>query len=142
MNGTPSCLLLTKLSMGLAQTLVWSFPVPAICRPATLSHPHFVADREFNIGAIRPPPKSGLNSNPGDEWLQIKFDLTDGGTLQDVLNELNTGKLRIGLHIISFPDGSSESAILTPEPATIMFLGVGVYFLLGKKKQYRVFNRI
>ena len=97
-------------------------------------NPPFVADREFNIGAENPAPKRGVNSIPAGEWVQIKFNLISDGTLQDVLNELHTGELRIGLHIISFPDGISESAVNTPEPATICLLGLGALGLLRKRR--------
>jgi len=79
-----------------------------------LLNPPFVADREFNIGADNPAPQKGVNAIPTGEWIQIKFNLISGGTIQDVINELHTGELRIGLHIISFPDGKSESAVNTP----------------------------
>ncbi|MFH1371643.1 MAG: PEP-CTERM sorting domain-containing protein, partial [Planctomycetota bacterium] len=63
-----------------------------------------------------------------------KFDLINGGTLEDVIDELNNGTLRVGIHIIGLPDGSSESAILVPEPATMCLLGLGALGLLKKRR--------
>ncbi|MBA7637990.1 hypothetical protein ES703_45639 [subsurface metagenome] len=97
--------------------------------------PPFETDREFTIGALSPPPENGVNSIPAGEWVKISFDLTNGGTLDDVISELYTGQLRVGLHVISFPDGSSESAILIPEPCTLTLfaLGAGLFLRLRKK---------
>lgn len=101
-----------------------------------LLNPPFVANREFSSRGANPAPQRGVNSIPAGEWVQITFNLINGRTLQDVLNELESGELRIGLHIISFPDGSSESAINTPapEPATIGLLCLGSLVLLRKRK--------
>ncbi|MFH1371671.1 MAG: PEP-CTERM sorting domain-containing protein, partial [Planctomycetota bacterium] len=64
-----------------------------------------------------------------------KFDLINGGTLEDVIDELNNGTLRVGIHIIGLPDGSSESAILVPEPATLFLLATGAAIALRKRKR-------
>jgi hypothetical protein len=95
----------------------------------------FVADRALDIGALSPPPKSGLNNDSGSEWLQVKFNLKNGFDLQDVIHDLDTGELRVGLHIISFPDGSSESAVTTPEPATILLIGIGMTLIGIRRKK-------
>lgn len=97
--------------------------------------PPFVADREFTIGAENPAPENGVNSIPPGEWVKISFDLINGGNLDKVISELNTGVLRVGIHVISFPDGSSESAILIPEPCTLtlLALGAGLFLRLRKK---------
>ena len=99
--------------------------------------PPFVADREFSIGAEEPSPQKGVNDgDPANEWVTVKFNLINGGDLEDVIAELNTGVLRVGLHIIDLPGGGgySESAILVPEPATIVLLGLGALALLRKRK--------
>lgn len=97
--------------------------------------PPFVADREFSIGAESPPPWKGVNDGDTvNEWVTVKFDLINGGTLDDVVSELRSGVLRVGLHVIDLPDGSSESAILVPEPATICLLALGG-LLLRRRKQ-------
>jgi hypothetical protein len=99
--------------------------------------PPFVADREFNIGAGPPVPERGINEgNTSTEWVIVTFGLINGGTLEDVLAELNSGVLRIGLHIIALPDGTSESAILVPEPATVGLLGIGGLLLLRRRRRH------
>ncbi len=98
--------------------------------------PPFEADREFSIGAESPPPWKGVNDgDPLNEWVTLEFKLINGGDLDSVIAELNTGVLRIGLHIIALPDGSSESAILVPEPATVLLLGLGTLVLLGRRRR-------
>jgi hypothetical protein len=99
--------------------------------------PPFVTEKEFNSGANNPPPWKGIND--GDlvnEWVIVTFELTSGGMLADVIAELNSGALRIGIHITNLADGSSESAILVPEPATMGLLGLGGLLLLRRRKRH------
>ncbi len=98
-----------------------------------LLDPNFVADREFSIGSLNPPPWKGVNN--GDilnEWVTVSFTLS--GDLTALLGELNNGTLRVGLHVIGLPDGSSESAVLIPEPATVLLLGLGALALLRRRR--------
>ena len=92
-------------------------------------------ETNFCIGAIEPPPKDGINAG---EWLTVQFDVSSGVTFADVTGALNDGSLRIGAHIIAFPDGSSESVVNTPEPATILLLSLGAAIALRKKSFGRV----
>ncbi len=95
----------------------------------------FDADREFNIGPEPAPPANGINNIGVGEWVTIEFDLV-GGTLQDVLDELNSSSLRVGIRIQNFTDGSSESAVNEiPEPATVLVFGLGGLALLRKRKK-------
>ena len=110
------------------------FPGPGNVPGAGLLDPPFEANREFSIGAEAPPPDNGVNPPPPNEWVQIKFDLESGGTLEGVVEELNSGVLRVAIHIINLPDGSSESAIAVPEPATMTLLALsGIAMLLRKR---------
>jgi hypothetical protein len=93
--------------------------------------PSFVAIEEFSFSGGSPKPKNGIN--PG-EWVQITFDLTSGGTFGEVIDKLNTAAFRLGVHVIALPDGSSESAVTVPEPATICLLGLGSLTLLRKRR--------
>lgn len=93
--------------------------------------PPFVATAGFSIGSDAPRPDNGVN--PG-EWITVAFDLINAGTFSDVIDELNTGALRTGVHVIGLPDGSSESAVAVPEPGTVFLLGLGGLVLLGKRR--------
>ena len=95
----------------------------------------FIADKEFNVGAESPSPENGINSILAGETVTLEFELLSGG-LQDILDELNNGDLRVAIHIMSFPDGSSNGAVNIPEPATICLLGLGG-LLFGKRKKHR-----
>ena len=106
------------------------YPGPGNLPGGGLLDPPFVADLEFSIGGENAPSHKGID-NPG-EWLKVIFDL-NGGDLDDVIAELHDGTLRVGLHVIAFPDDSSESAVV-PEPATIALLGLGALALLRKRK--------
>ena len=65
----------------------------------------------FLAESVPAPPANGVN--PGDS-LGILFDLQTGKTFSDVLADLATGALRIGIHVIAFDSGASESFINDP----------------------------
>jgi len=115
----------------------FGYPVsPGDLPGGNLLDPPFVAEREFSIGSESPPPWMGVNNlQDPREWVTISFDLINGGTLDTVVSELNSGALRIGLHLIDLPQGYSESALLVPEPATVFLLGLGALALLRKRRQ-------
>lgn len=99
--------------------------------------PPFETTSDFSAKGIQPPPVNGINNTDNTEpleWVTIQFELINNALLTDVLNGLNTGELRIGIHITSFPDGSSESAVtIIPEPATLLILGLGAVLLKKRK---------
>ncbi len=111
--------------------------------------PPFVTSQNFGVpfSADPDPPPSMNGIDNGlyqgvPEWLEIHFDLQYNdaedrwGNLGDVIAELRDGTLRIGIHVQTFPDGSSQSGVnspvVTPEPASICALGMGALFLLRK----------
>jgi hypothetical protein len=101
--------------------------------------PPFETTSDFSAKGVQPPPINGINSTDNFEpveWVTIQFDLINNSRLTDVFNGLDTGTLRIGIHITSFPDGSSESAVTTiPEPATLLMLAIGAVILRKNKKR-------
>jgi len=113
----------------------------------TLS-PAFNATREFTTSADNPMPQNGISNVtvPAKKWLQLNFSLMNNKSIQDVYNELNSGTLRVGAHVIAFADGSSESAILVPstgevipdnpelpEPVSLALLVTGAVALLSRR---------
>ena len=103
------------------------FPInPPDLPGGNLASPPFNVTAGFHANASNPPPMNGVG--PG-ETLGIVFDLQAGGTFADVLAELGNGDLRIGLHVIGFASGGSESFInqAVPEPlaAASLLLALG-----------------
>ena len=98
---------------------------------------YFIADQQFNVDSD--PPTAPWGVEPG-QVLQIDFVLDPCGTLADVLQELNTRDLKVGIHVQSIDGplgGSSESFINipVPEPATLFLLGLGGTAVLRKRKR-------
>ncbi len=95
----------------------------------------FEATDEFSIGADAPPPKNGIN--PG-QWAKITFDMTGGATLYDVIDALEAGTLRAGVHVIALPDGSSGSAVTVaaPEPATLLLFSTAGLWVLTRRRRF------
>lgn len=87
-------------------------------------------------------PSVQLNGiNPG-ETLGILFDLIQPGqTLDDVIDDLASGDLCIGIHVQGFASKGSENFVsVVPEPATIVLFGAGLIGLagLGRKKFFKL----
>ncbi len=81
----------------------------------------------FSADADPPPTANGID--PG-ETLTVRFNLPQQGTFAGIINQLDSGYLRVGVHVIALPDGSSEAAVTTPEPTTaLLLLGGGVLTL-------------
>lgn len=67
------------------------------------------------------------------ESLGIIFDLQAGKTFTDILDDLNTGALRIGIHVQRFDGDGSESfinngenGIIIPSPSAILLTSIGI----------------
>jgi MYXO-CTERM domain-containing protein len=88
----------------------------------------------FNADSNPPTQPNGVN--PG-ETLGILFNLQAGRTFSDVISDLASGALRIGVHVQGFGNGGSESFVNlaqpVPEASTLTYLaaGLGVLGLAG-----------
>jgi len=97
--------------------------------------PTFEATASFTSVAVNPSAHNGINEF---ETLGIVFDLQAGLSFFDVINDLETGALRIGLHAIDFADTGSESFVNTspvPVPAAVWLFCSGLIGLLGLAKR-------
>jgi hypothetical protein len=76
--------------------------------------PDFDVTAGFSADSDPPAQPNGVNPT---EWLDITFDLQSGQTFDDVVAQLNSGALRIGIHVQGFANGGSESFINDPTTA-------------------------
>jgi hypothetical protein len=95
--------------------------------------PPFVATEGFSIDSDPPVEHNGINPN---EWLGISFDLKPDKDFSDVIGNLASRELRIGIHVQGYASGGSESFVNVPEPATVTLLsaGLGIVTLLRKRR--------
>jgi len=98
--------------------------------------PDFVAD--FSADSDAPITDNGVDAL--GEFLTISFSL-DGVTYADTLAALDSGALRIGLHVQSIgSEGGSDSLVNNPgapipEPGTLLLLGAGLTGLASWRRR-------
>jgi hypothetical protein len=111
-----------------------SSPGVSFSQPATPSNlpgghtvlPPFVTTDDFSADSDTPVMSNGVNPN---EWLGIAFNLQTGQAFGNVIADLASGDLRIGIHVQAFPDGGSEAFVnggIIPAPGAILLSSIGV----------------
>jgi hypothetical protein len=106
-----------------------------------LASPPFNTTAGFSADSNMPVMANGIN--PG-EWMKIMFTLQNGREFSDVITDLRTGALRVGVHIQAFAnENSSESFVnlalnypLTPvpEPSVLALFALGVAMLVLRRR--------
>lgn len=98
--------------------------------------PAFVTTADFYADSDSPTQPNGVN--PG-EYVAILFDLQTGQTSDNVLAQLGTGALRIGIHVQGYDSGENEGFVNNdtpvPIPASVLLLGSGLIGLAGFKRK-------
>jgi hypothetical protein len=113
------------------------FAKPAELPGAQNVSPVFVTTAGFSADSDSPAKPNGVN--PG-ETLGILFDLQSDQTWDNVITQLGSGELRIGIHVQGFDGGGSESFVNNPapvpEPSTILLIGTGLLGMIafGRKR--------
>ena len=89
----------------------------------------FVTHAGFSADSDSPVSKMGVN-NSGTEWVAITFNLINGKTFEDSLAALNSGELRVGLHVQSIAGAGSNNSDsfvnAVPEPSLVLLMGIGI----------------
>lgn len=98
--------------------------------------PAFQVTTGFLADSDSPPSINGINAG---EWLDINYTLQGTQTVADVIDELSTGALRIGIHVQAFSTGGSESFVngpaVVPVPAAAWLFGSALLGLAGLKRR-------
>lgn len=98
--------------------------------------PAFVTTSGFSADSDSPAQPNGVNP---DEYVGILFDLQTDKIFDDVLAQLGTGELRIGIHVQGFDTEGSEGFVNNdtpvPIPASVLLLGSGLIGLVGFRRK-------
>lgn len=94
-------------------------------------------DTDYYASAASPAPKKGLNH--ALDALTITFDLASGRAFTDVTSWLDSGLLRVGMHVISIGTASKSDSFLNtpntngvvPLPGAVVLAGSGVLAIAG-----------
>ena len=118
-----------------AQSAGVNFAVPA--NPANVPGGQNIAFfADVSAGSLPPTLHNGINA--ASEYLTILANLSPGSTFNDVTNAMNSGALRVALHVQGIPTGDYSASFVNvvPEPETWATLLAGLG-LLGLKMQRR-----
>jgi hypothetical protein len=115
-------------------------PGVSFMQPATPSElpgannasPPFVTTTGFSADSVPAVQPNGVN--PG-ESLGIVFDLVGAMTYADVLSQLGSGALRIGIHVQGYDSLGSESLVNVPEPGSAVLVAIGLAGLGANRRR-------
>jgi hypothetical protein len=95
--------------------------------------PPFHATQEFSADAQGSP---SLGIDTSDDFLEMRFNLINNKTFADIVSALNTGELRVGMHVRAIGEGASSDSfvntplVIAPLPSAA-WLGVGGLGIAG-----------
>ena len=93
---------------------------------------------DFMVSADSPSPSNGIG--PG-ESMEVVMAMASGKTYIEVINAINTGDLRVGIHVQGVaPTGGSvalynDPSLAVPEPGTALLLGSAMAALAFIKRK-------
>jgi len=115
------------------------YATPANLPEGNTLNPRFETTGCLSADSDSPTSPNGIN--PG-EWLGVVINLISGRGLPDLLGALESGVVRVGLHVQSIgPNGQSDSFVTGPSPGvpdsstTAMLLGVALLGLEGLRRR-------
>jgi|MudIll2142460700_1097286.scaffolds.fasta_scaffold498592_1 hypothetical protein len=99
--------------------------------------PPFDATDAFSASANNPAVANGVNAN--FEWVQIAFTLQNDQDYNDVISDIVSGALRIGMHVqgISTTSDSFVNLAPIPIPAAAWLLGSGLLGLVAIRRRVK-----
>jgi hypothetical protein len=121
-----------------------SLPGGSSITPAFVTAFWATADNSVLINGVA----NGLS--PNQEWVSMLFRLSSGKTFNDVVNQLQTGQMRVGVTVEGLsryddggivkcccPTGGSESFVTvgTPEPATMALMGMAAGLIMVRRRR-------
>lgn len=101
--------------------------------------PDFEADPNLSVEAENGQQKWGVNAS--NDILGIVYDVSPSiSIMSGIANALASGDLRVGLHVRSINNGTSDAYVNgspVPEPATLLLFGTGIIGLAGAARRKR-----
>ncbi len=79
---------------------------------------NFATTMSLSFDSDAPASHNGVNT--ASEWLQLVFAIGGGRTFADVVNDLQSGELRIGLHVQAIGTGGQSDSFVNLPPATVI----------------------